>query len=68
MLIPYDSATSGNTQLTRAAGRTTVVNSIPLLAENAIKLIWTLNYIGVPNDRPMTRQTVAIMAKGGVAK
>jgi len=27
-----------------------------------------VNFTGAPNDRPSSRQTVAILAKGGVAK
>jgi hypothetical protein len=31
-------------------------------------VIWTLTYSGTPGDRPMMRQVVTILAKGGVAK
>ena len=69
MLIPYGSSTSGNTKLTRQASHATIVNeNNALLAENALKVVWTVTYVGVPNDRTITRQTVAIIAKGGVAK
>jgi hypothetical protein len=68
-LIPYGSSTSGNTKLTRAGGQATIVNQNDvLLGENALKVIWTVTYTAVPNDRSMTRQTLAILAKGGVAK
>lgn len=67
-IVPYGSSTTGNIQLTRANGTTTVVNSTALLTENAIKVIWTVNYNGTPRDRAMSRQVVAILAKGGVAK
>lgn len=69
-LIPYGSSSEGNTQLTRSHGAsTTIVNrNEDLLTESAIKVIWTVNYTGAPNDRPRTRQTVAIVAKGGIAK
>lgn len=69
-LVPYGSGSAGNTQLTRSYGSSTsIVNrNSALLAESAIKIIWTVNYTGSPNDRPLTRQTVAILAKGGVAK
>ncbi len=68
-LIPYGSSTSGNTKLTRAGGQATILNQNDvLLAENALKIIWTVTYTGTPNDRSTTRQTVAILAKGGVAK
>ena len=69
-LIPYGSASEGNTQLTRSYGSsTTIVNrNNALLAESAVKIIWTVNYTGAPNNRARARQTVAIVAKGGVAK
>jgi len=68
-LVPYGSSTVGNTQLTRTNGTVTVVSSnSALLAENAIKVIWTVDYRAAPNDRAISRQIVAILAKGGVAK
>jgi uncharacterized protein (TIGR02598 family) len=69
-LIPYGSSSTGNTQLNRNYGSAaTIVNrNTGLLGESAIKVIWTVNYVGSPSDRPLTRQTVAILAKGGVAK
>jgi len=39
-----------------------------LLQENAIKIIWTVSYTGAPNNRSVSRQIVAILAKGGVAR
>ena len=69
MLIPYGSSTSGNTRLRRANGSTSIESqNNALLGENALKIVWTVSYTGSPNDRPVTRQTVAIVAKGGVAK
>ena len=68
-LVPYGSSTVGNTQLTRSSGTATLVsNNSALLGENAIKIIWTVNYTAAPNDRTISRQIVAILAKGGVAK
>jgi prepilin-type N-terminal cleavage/methylation domain-containing protein len=68
-LVPYGSNNVGNTQLTRTRGTVTVVNqNAGLLAENAVKVIWTASYTGAPNDHAATRQIVAILAKGGVAK
>ena len=68
-LVPYGSSTVGNTQLTRTNGTASIVtNNTTLLSESALKIIWTVNYTGAPNDRSMSRQTVAIVAKGGVAK
>ena len=49
-LVPYGSATVGNTTLKRSGGQASVVNSIPLVTENAIKVIWTLDYTGAPNN------------------
>ena len=68
-LVPYGSSTVGNTQLTRTGGSVSIVsNNTALLGENAIKIIWTVNYTASPNDRAISRQIVAILAKGGVAK
>lgn len=68
-ITPYGSAATASTQLTRSAGSATIVsNNSVLLAEHAVKIIWSVNYRGAPNDRANSRQTVAILAKGGVAK
>ena len=68
-LIPYGSSSTSTTQLTRANGAAAIVTrNSSLLTENAVKVIWTVNFTGAPNDRPSSRQTVAILAKGGVAK
>ncbi|PYJ84178.1 MAG: hypothetical protein DME73_00545 [Verrucomicrobia bacterium] len=69
MLVPYGSTTVGNTQLNRANGTANIVaNNSALLGENAVKIIWTVNYTAAPNDRIISRQIVVILAKGGVAK
>lgn len=68
-IVPYGSSTVGNTQLTRSNGTVSILNNnSALLGENAIKVIWTVNYTAVPNQRTISRQIVAILAKGGVAK
>lgn len=68
-LTPYGSSSTDTTQLTRANGSATIVSqNSSLLTESAIKVIWAVNFTGAPNDRASTRQTVAILAKGGVAK
>lgn len=68
-LVPYGSTTTGNTQLVSTAGTTQIVNeNSQLLAESAMKVIWTVAYSGGLKGDPVTRQTVAILAKGGVAK
>ena len=68
-LVPYDSTTVGNTQITRSSGSVSLVsNNTALLGENAMKIIWTVSYTAAPNDRTISRQIVAILAKGGVAK
>ena len=69
-LTPYDnSANTSSTQITRSNGTATVTtNSNTLLAENAVKAVWTVSYSGGINSKATTRQTVAIIAKGGVAK
>lgn len=69
ILVPYGSTSLGNMQLTRTGGAATIINQdTALLMENAVKVIWTVNYTGAPNDRAFSRQIVAILAKGGVAK
>jgi len=68
-MVAYGSANVGNTQLSRSAGTVTLVSqNTTLLTENAVKIIWTVNYTGAPNNRSVTRQLVAILGKGGVAK
>ena len=68
-LVPYGSSTVGNTQLTRTNGTVSIAtNNSALLGESAVKIIWTVNYTAAPNDRVISRQIVAILAKGGVAK
>lgn len=71
-LVPYGSATTGQVILTRTKGQSASITqnnpSSPLLTEAALKVIWTVNYTGAPNSRAGSRQTVAIIAKGGVAK
>jgi len=67
-LVPYGSTAVGDTTLTRSGGNTTIVNSTSLLTENAVKVTWTLNFTGAPNNRSVTRQIVTILAQGGVAK
>jgi hypothetical protein len=67
--VPYGSSTVGNTQLSRTNAAVNIVaNNSALLGENAIKIIWTVNYTAAPNDRIISRQIVVILAKGGVAK
>jgi hypothetical protein len=68
-VTPYGSGNVGNTVITRN-GNSVVINqqNTSLLLENAIMINWAINYTGTPNDRATTRQTVAILAKGGVAK
>ncbi len=69
-LVPYDSASTATTQIVRSAtGSTTIVSrNSALLNESAMKVIWTVAYSGGINSQPTTRQTVAILGKGGVAK
>ncbi|MDQ3198609.1 MAG: hypothetical protein M3Q46_05365 [Verrucomicrobiota bacterium] len=69
ILVSYGSTSVGNTQLVRNSSGTSVVNeNAGLLTENAVKAIWTVTYNGAPNSRLVSRQIVAILAKGGVAK
>ena len=68
-IAPYGSANTADTLITRT-GNNVVINrrNNNLLTESAIKVTWTVSYTGAPNDRLTTRPTVAILAKGGVAK
>lgn len=69
LLVPYGSSSVGSTEFSRTPSGTTIVNrNSSLLTENAVTVIWTVNYTGAPNDRAVTRQFVTILAKGGVAK
>jgi Tfp pilus assembly protein PilV len=69
ILVPYGSANTGNTQVCRSGGTASIVNqNTTLLTEKAIKVIWTLTYRGAPSERALSRQVVAILADGGVAK
>jgi hypothetical protein len=68
-ITPYGSSSGDATQVTRANGGARIVTrNSSLLTENAIKVLWVVNYTGAPNDHDSSRQTVAILAKGGVAK
>jgi uncharacterized protein (TIGR02598 family) len=68
-LVPYASISIGNTQLRRSGGVPTIVTqNTNLLLENAVKVIWEVDYTGAPNNHAVTHQIVAILAKGGVAK
>ena len=68
-LTPYGSASTAATQLTRSNGVARIImRNTSLLTESAMKIVWNVDYIGSPHDRSASRQTVAILAKGGVAK
>ena len=68
-ISPYGSATVGNTVITRSGTSATITSrNDALLLENAVKVVWGLTYKGTPNQSTLTRQTVAILAKGGVAR
>ncbi|MFL6584154.1 MAG: hypothetical protein ACJ8KU_06520 [Chthoniobacterales bacterium] len=68
-LVPYGSTTVGNIQLTRSGGTTSITNTnSSMLTESAMKVIWTVGYTGGNQSAAVTRQAVAIIAKGGVAK
>lgn len=68
-LIPYGSTTVGNTSITRSGTSVSITSrNDALLLESAVKVVWGLTYKGSPNQSTVTRQTVAILAKGGVAR
>jgi hypothetical protein len=69
LIVPYGSTATGTMKLVRSGGSTSIVTqSADLLKENALKVIWTVDYSGGVNGKAITRQTTAILAKGGVAK
>ena len=68
-LVPYNGTSSGNTQIVRSGGTTQIVNrNAALVTESAMKVIWTVAYNGGTQGNSTTRQTVAILSKGGIAK
>lgn len=69
-LEPYGGGGGGNTQIQRLGSTTTIVGTPnnTLLTGSAMKVIWTVDYSGGINSKPTSRQTVAILAKGGVAR
>jgi Tfp pilus assembly protein PilV len=68
-LVPYEGTNTNETKLTRTGGVASIVSQNPtMLTENAAKIVWTINYRGAPNNRAYSRQIVAILAKGGVAR
>jgi type II secretory pathway pseudopilin PulG len=69
VFTPYGSSSTTITQVERSGGAARVVTSnAGMLLEKAMKVCWTITFTGAPNDRSQSRQTVAILAKGGVAK
>lgn len=68
-LVPYKGTSSGNTQFVRTGNTTQLVSqNTALLKEHAVKVIWTVAYKGGPHAQSTTRQAVAILSNGGVAK
>ncbi|MFL6594870.1 MAG: hypothetical protein ACJ8HQ_05450 [Chthoniobacterales bacterium] len=68
-LEPFEGTTTGITQIVRSGGTTQIVSrNDSLLTERAVKVILTVAYNGGVNSQPTTRQTVAVVAQGGVAK
>lgn len=68
-ITPYNGLSTSTTELTRSGTTVTITHqNTSLLGENALEIVWTVNYVGAPNNRAGSRQTVAILAKGGVAK
>lgn len=68
-LTPYNGLSTSTTELVRSANTVSITHeNSSLLTENAVKVVWTVNYVGSPNNRSVSRQTVAILGKGGVAK
>lgn len=68
-IVPYNSTSVNGNVFTRqnylaAAG----AGNTDLLAERTVRIQWTLDWNGVPKNRPHRREAVIILAKGGVAK
>lgn len=68
-LVPYGSETAGSTKIVRTGGSTQITsNNSSMLTESAMKVIWTVAYTGSVRSEAISRQAVAVVAKGGVAK
>jgi len=68
-MAPYGTNGGSTMQLIRSGGTTKILSqNADLLKENAMKVVWTVAYNGGMNGRSTTRQAVAVLAKGGVAK
>src|SRR4051794_4784101 len=68
-LEPFEGTSTGTTKIVRSGGTTQIVSrNDSLLTERAVKVILTVDYTGGMNSQTTSRQTVAIVAQGGVAK
>src|SRR5205823_907449 len=66
---PFNSSSTAVNRFTRSGGVATAANTnVSLLGEESLKVTCTVTWNGVPNSRQHTRQAVAILGKGGVAK
>ncbi len=68
-ITPYNSASTSSNVFTRAnylASAGTANTS--LLFETTLMIKWTLDWKGFPLSRPHKRESVILLAKGGVAK
>lgn len=68
-LTPYNGTTTASTQIVRSNGINQIQSqNTALLKESAVKVVWKVAYTTGGKGGTTTRQTVAILAKGGVAK
>ncbi len=68
-ITPYNGLTTATNQFSRTLGTATANGgNSSLIAESAIKVTWTVTWSGLPKGRIHTRQNVAILGLGGVAK
>lgn len=68
-ITPYNGLTTAPNQFTRTSGAAAANGmNLSLLAESAIKVTWSVTWSGLPKGRIHTRQNVAILGLGGVAK
>ena len=68
-VTPYGSANTSTNTFTLSGGTATAASSnSSLLAENAVKINWRVTWVGIPAGKVHTRETLAVLGKGGVAK
>lgn len=68
-VVPYNSNNTSFNTFTASGGSASAGSAnASLLGENAVQIFWTVTWVGIPAGKTHTRQTVSVLAKGGVAK